>query len=662
VTPRSRGLPLDAVAWTLAALAIAALPHLLAMPVWPGLIFAGLLGWRLTAAQRGWRPPPRALRILITLAILVLVVVTAGGWSRRAATTLLCLMMAAKLMEMFSARDLRMVASICFFIMAAQFLFNERLAYLIYLGAGSIAATAALDRIHRIHAAVIDAPVRGRAGVIEQLRTAGWMLLLALPIAATLFVLFPRLAQPLWGLPEQAIDGRTGISDELTAGSITNLFLNDDPAFRVEFDEAPPAVEQRYWRGPVLSVLDGKTWRRAREVGEREQPVNPASGPGWRYRVQMEPHERRWLFTLDHPVSGPEDATLTAQRELLARNPVTTLTQFNAVSRTGPLSRVDLSLSSRQLHLDLPAERNPRTREFAGQLRRRHSDDVALVSAVLEWFNEEPFYYSLQSPPLGRDSADEFLFDLRTGYCEYYASAFAVLMRAAGIPARVVVGYQGGHWQAGGGYLLVRQSDAHAWNEVWIEDTGWVRVDPTASVAPSRVNQGARSAIGRPRHVLDLDWLRDLRNRYDRLQHAWNRWILGFDAERQQRLLERLGLPDAGSGTLALLMIVALALVIAPIALVLRRRGRRRPQGPAETAWAGLLARLARKGVIRQPGETPLEFCNRVGDRVHGKAPGPSLIDLGAIYSAIHYGPASAFEIERFVRQARSYRPRLNRR
>ena len=550
MTRRAAGPPLDAVAWTLAALATAALPHLLAMPVWLGLIFAGLLVWRLAAAHQGWRQPPGALRILITLVLLGLVVVAAGGWSRRAATTLLCLMMAAKLMEMFSARDLRMVASICFFIMAAQFLFNERLAYLIYLVVGSITAVAALDRIHRIQAAGVSPPTTGREGVLEQARAAAWMLLLALPIALTLFVLFPRLAQPLWGLPEQAIDGRTGISDELTAGSITNLFLNDDPAFRVEFDGALPPVEQRYWRGPVLSVLDGNTWRRARASDDQAGPL-PSNAGEWRYQVQMEPHERRWLFTLDHPLSGPEDATLTVNRELLARNPVTTLTQFDAVSRTGPLSQVDLDPGSRRLHLALPDEQNPRTRDFANELRTRHADDVDLVSAVLEWLNNEPFYYSLQAPPLGRHSADEFLFDLRTGYCEYYASAFAVLMRAAGIPARVVVGYQGGHWQAGGGYLLVRQSDAHAWNEVWIDGSGWVRVDPTASVAPSRVDQGALSAIGGPRHVLDLEWLRELRNRYDRLQHAWNRWILGFDAARQQRLLERLGLPDAQAGTLA---------------------------------------------------------------------------------------------------------------
>jgi len=662
MSPRRAALPLDAVAWTLAALAIASLPHLLAMSIWPGLVFAGLLAWRLAAAQRGWRPPPRALRILITLMILGLVIVTAGGWSRRAATTLLCLMMAAKLMEMFSARDLRMVASICFFIMAAQFLFNERLAYLIYLAAGSLAATAALDQVHRIHAVQPDSPDSERSGLTRPLRAAGWTLLLALPIAATLFVLFPRLAQPLWGLPEQAIDGRTGISDELTAGSIADLFLNDDPAFRVEFDDAPPPVEERYWRGPVLSVLDGNTWRRAPEVGDLESPVNPGAGPGWRYQVQMEPHERRWLFALDHPVSGPEDASLNAHRELLARNPVTTLTQFNAVSRIGPLARADLSVASRRLHLELPLDRNPRTREFAAELRRRHPDDVGLVSAVLEWLNEEPFFYSLQAPLLGRNSADEFLFDLRTGYCEYYASAFAVLMRSAGIPARVVVGYQGGHWQAGGEYLLVRQSDAHAWNEVWIDGSGWVRVDPTAAVAPSRVNQGALSAFGEPRHVLDLDWLRDLRNRYDRLQHAWNRWILGFDAQRQQLLLQRLGLPDGGPGTLAALMLVALGLVIAPIAWALRRGGRRRPPGPAELAWTRLLARLARKGLTRRPGETPLEYCGRVGRMIEQPAEGPSLFDLGTTYSAVHYGKASESEIERFVAQARVFRPRLNRR
>ncbi len=649
----------SAVYWTLAALVISSSPHLAAMPPWLVAVFLTLVAWRWLAARQSWAPPPTALRVFISLALIVLVLVASGGhWSRRAATTLLCMMMAAKLMEMFRPRDLRLVAALCFFMMTAQFLFNERLVYLFYLAAGAWTATMALLSIQRLDSMALPRPGLGRREQLAaQGRQAASMILLALPVAALLFVLFPRLAQPLWGLPQQSMDGRTGLTDELTAGSIANLFLDDRPAFRVEFpDGQPPPPETRYWRGPVLTELDGSTWKRSR-LADTSSPLPEAQGGNeFLHRVQLEPHERRWLFALDHPRAGPDDSRLTTTRELLARNPITALTQYDARSINAPFGPRDLPSSARAYYLSLPDERNPRTRRFASDLRQQFPDDDAgLIAHVLEWFREEPFRYSLATAPLGRHNADEFLFDLRDGYCEYYASAFAILMRAADIPSRVVLGYMGGDWQEAAQYLLVRQSDAHAWTEVWLDGSGWVRVDPTAAVSPERIDYGAWGAIGEPRHVLDREWLRDLRNRLDRAQHTWNRWILGFDAERQQRMLERLGLPQGTHTTLAILMVIALGLVTVVLAVLLWRRDRQRPRSAAEKAWRQLLGRLRRRGMIKHPAETPGEFARRVLPQL--RAQGRDFVELAEWYSQVHYGPRQIGRERQFIEAAGNFRP-----
>ncbi|MFU8833164.1 MAG: transglutaminase TgpA family protein, partial [Wenzhouxiangella sp.] len=472
-------------------------------------------------------------------------------------------------------------------------------------------------------------------------------------------VLFPRLAQPIWGLPDQVMDGRTGLSETMSPGSIAELFLDDSPAFRVEFEGQPPPPAQRYWRGPVLWRFDGATWRAAYfsdTVTREPVPVNQSS---IRYRVQLEPHERRWLLALDYPVqSNMPESRVTEDYQLVSRHPVTTLSQYDVISTPDFTVSPTLGAAQRMIALNLPPDRNPRTRDHGAALRAQYPDDQDLIDAVLRWFREEEFFYSLSTTPLGRHGADEFLFDLRTGYCEYYASAFAILMRAAGIPTRIVTGYQGGFWNAAGQYLLVRQADAHAWNEVWLEGRGWVRVDPTAAVAPSRIQQGSRSVGASGRFMIDTDWIRNLRNRYDRVQHLWNRWVLGFDADRQRRLLNRLGLPDMGATGIGLLMISALVLIALPLAFMLLRERSSRAGSEAQRAWRRALTRLRRRGLVKSPAETPLEFAHRVGkDLIAGE---PCLARLASMYTEVHYGPPDRQLADRFVNMADRFRPGLN--
>ena len=647
--------PLPPLLWTIGAYLIAATPHLSAMPSLLAGIIVLLAVWRVGAGWFQWPPIPGWLRILITLVLIVVVVMAYGGlWGRRFATGLLCVMLAAKTMEMYRPRDMRMVASVCFFLIATQFLFNESLPYLVYLAVGCWAATVALFQVQQIPAMQRTRAVEERPHQRRLIIQAGALLGLALPVALVLFVLFPRLAQPLWGLPDELMDGRTGLSDSMSPGAISELFLDDSPAFRAEFVDQPPPPQQRYWRGPVLWRFDGSTWRTAHFSETPERHPAPVTETSLRYRIQLEPHERRWLLGLDYPArSDMPESRITVDHQLISRHPITTLSQYEVISSPDFIPSGRLNSAQRLVATYLPPDRNPRTRALAEQLRGRHPDDRQLIDAVLQMFHDE-FSYSLSTAPLGRHGADEFLFDLKDGYCEYYASAFAVLMRAAGIPTRIVTGYHGGFWSQGGGYLLVRQSDAHAWNEVWLEDTGWVRVDPTAAVSPLRITEGSRSVIDRGRSLFELDWLYELRNQYDRIQHLWNQWVLGFNAERQRWMLDRLGLPEFGATGISLLMLVILSLVAWPIALWLLREHQRPPADEAEKAWRELLHRLRRRRLVKRPAETPLEFAYRIEDELGEQ--GPDVVQLALSYNRVHYGPTNRQLASDFIARARAWR------
>ncbi|NEZ03499.1 DUF3488 domain-containing transglutaminase family protein [Wenzhouxiangella sp. XN201] len=645
-------LPLTAVAWTLGAFLVAAIPHLLAMPqVLAGVVVAACI-WRLLASRYDWRAPPGWLRVTLTLVVIALLLVSYGGeWGRRSATGLLCLMLAAKMMELWRIRDLRLVASVSFFLVATQFLFNERLVYLGYLLAGALVAICALYSIQAVESGHRRAP----GGSRSILRNGAVMLLAAVPVALVLFVTFPRLAQPLWGLPDEVMDGRTGLSDSMSPGAIANLFADDSPAFRAEFGDRPPPREQLYWRGPVLWRFDGDTWEQAfLPTRVPARPV-PPSRDDYRYSVQLEPHERHWLFALDYPVSAPENARISLDFQITSRHPVTTLKRYEVRSNPEFTDMPELSDPLRRLALDLPGDRNPRTRAMARELRARFDDDRELVAYVLRWLSEEPFFYSLETSPLARHGADEFLFDLRTGYCEYYASAFAVMMRFADIPARIVTGYLGGYWQENGGYMLVRNSDAHAWVEVWLDGSGWTRVDPTAAVSPERVESGSQSVSGARDGLFESEWLRDLRNRYDRLQYLWNNWVLGFDSDRQRRLMQWFGLPEVSRTGMALIMIAALALVVSALAWAWLGY-RPRAADPVQRAWQRLLVRMARRGLGKRAQESPRDWVERLAPRIDHAGELQALVDD---YCRIHYGPGTnRSQQQQFIERSRRFRPR----
>lgn len=642
----------SATIWTVTVYLVAAAPHLLAMPVALLAFTLAGPGWRLLAIRFNWQPPHLLVRLVLTVTGVAMVVITHGAfWGRRTATSLLCVMLAAKMLELFRYRDLRLVASLSFFIIATQFLFSENLYLLAYLALGCWVAIQALFRIQldADHESEHHPAIRFTSG----LRRSALILVLAAPFALALFIFFPRLAQPLWGIPEDALEGRTGLSDTMSPGTIADLYMDESPAFRVEFESEMPPPRERYWRGPVLWQFDGTTWERLFYANTPAATRPAANASSWRYRVQLEPSDRHWLYVLDYPARWSERARLTTDYQLLRRKPVSSVLEYEVISEPDFTDTPELSLLFRREALALPEGRNPRTLEMARALRARYPDDRALIDHVLDWFNTEEFYYRLDTVPLGAHGVDEFLFDVREGYCEYYASAFAVLMRAAGIPARIVTGYQGGFWQPGGGYLLVRQSDAHAWTEVWLADSGWTRVDPTAAVAPSRIRDGADS-LNHSRGLFDVPWMRDLRNRYDLLAHWWNERVIGFNAERQRGMLRQLGLPELSIPGLGLIMVFAATAALGLAWLIHALMPGARATGRAQRLWNRVLRRLARSGIQRRPGETPLEFARRTARTRPAIA--RRILTLAEAYNRLHYGPPGRGDLDAFRRDVSTFR------
>jgi transglutaminase-like putative cysteine protease len=442
------------------------------------------------------------------------------------------------------------------------------------------------------------------------------MLVKALPLALVLFVFFPRVAGSLWGVPskERAL---TGLTEEMSPGDISDLTLNDTVAFRVRFDGPLPPPPQRYWRGPVLNEFDGYTWSRSSSQFYFRPPVDYFGRPV-DYTVTLEPTGQRMLFALDMVEQWPARiADQSWDYQLRTPNPVHALIQYSARSYPRYQAGTRLSAALRNLHLQLPPARNPRTRELALRMRAAAGNDRDYFRSVLQMFRDQAFYYTLTPPGLERDSVDDFLFNTRQGFCGHFASAFTMMMRAAGIPARVVGGYQGGDWNPVGGYLILRQSHAHAWSEIWLPDSGWTRVDPTAAVAPERVERGIEAAFPGEELLPGLlmresEWLWQAGMIWDNVNARWNDWVVQFNRLQQESLLRAIGFDDPDWQDLALLLGVGLATGLALLSGWLAWEFRPRRLDPAAASYRRFAARLARRGIERPPHEAPRDFASRV--------------------------------------------------
>ena len=607
-TPVPEHTSLAQLLWLLLLIAVVSAPHLGTLPFWVSGIILVAAVWRLGAALKRWPMPGTILRGTLTLGSALAVGL---AWRQisglEVGSALLLIMLALKLLETHSARDRSLVVLIAWFVLFAAFLREQSLGSVPLLAAGVVIGTLALLQAARSGRVITPSTA---------LLLTARLLMHAVPLALALFLLFPRLPGPMWALPSDAHNGRTGLSSQMSPGDITSLAQSSEAAFRVRFDGAPPERSQLYWRGPVLESFDGRRWRALPDSSRKEKvrqpvPQNAASAPVYSYEIMLEPHNQRWLLPLETPLSwDAADASLSPAGELLSGRPLATRSAWRG--RSVAASRFRDVRMPEQATREFNAARNPRSAALATRMRATAESDRAYLRSILAMFRQQAYYYTLEPPALGNQPIDDFLFRTRSGFCEHYASAFAMLARAAGIPARVVTGYQGGEPNPLADYWIVRQSDAHAWTEVWL-DGYWQRYDPTAAVAPERVDAGMAAALpGSVNAELLLlgnsPWFGQVAFGWDALNAQWDRWVLAFGPDQQNALLGRLGFTSPSLRDLALVCAVTVSTILLLFTwLTLRNRGTE--PDPLEQSWQYLCRRLARLSRPRKPGEAPREYA-----------------------------------------------------
>ena len=630
------------------SLAMVVAPHGARVPWWLIALAAVLAAWRIHLAHASLRLPSRWLTPLIVIAA------TFGVYfhyrtifGRDAGVALLVAMLGLKLIETRTLRDTMLLIFLGYFLVITNFFYSQTILTALYMLASLLVITATMVGLHYAHA---EPPFRA------QLRIAGVLLAQSVPLMLVLFLLFPRVQGPLWGIPRDAFAGVSGLSETMSPGSLSELSLSDAVAFRVKFKKPIPETKHLYWRGPVMWDFDGRTWSTPRFL--YGAPKFTASSEPIEYEVTLEPHNKRWLFALELPGKVPPRVQASADYQLYAFEPVINRMRYEMTSYLETSYGSDDGRYPIRRALALPDGYNPRALEYARTLRARFADDRALVREVLGMFRNENFFYTLTPPLLGEHPVDEFLFSTRRGFCEHYASAFTVLMRAAGIPSRIVTGYQGGEVNQLGDYLIVRQAEAHAWTEIWLKDRGWVRVDPTAAVSPLRVESGISAAVPLtdPLPLLmrgDFEFLRQMLLTWDLMANTWNQWVLGYTPERQRQFLSKVGLDDATWQTLSAILLCVTGLVVAVLAFLTLRQLRTRVHDPVKIAYLRFCNKLRRNGLPRDPAEGPVAYANRLGQSRPDLASAISAITR--LYVSLRYGPEPDMlrlrELQRQIKQ-----------
>lgn len=635
-------LPRRALWWLIGCQFYVILPHLTRVPLWVLAIYLGAALWRLQMHRERALMPPRWLRLLLGLA--------AGGAVIASYQTLigldpmvalLLVASALKLIESVRAKDGYVLVSLGFFIMTTQFLYNQELPVALYSVVGTLLLVVSLIALNQRPSGSIS-----RREPLLALRMLG----LAIPMMIVLFLLFPRIA-PLWSVPSKNTQATTGMSGVLRPGDVTRLGRSAEVAFRVQFEDQIPPQRELYWRGMVLNEFADGAWRTLgwsdHPATERKLDKPIAVGESLKYRIIIEPTMQHWLYAMPYAQSPTAGVFEAWDFRLAVRKPLESTFAYDVVTWPESSLQPELSPWRREAELALPSNLNPLTREWVERQVNAVGNGPELIARVLSYFREQPFYYTLQPPKIDDDDfVDEFIFQSLRGFCEHYAYSFVVMMRMAGIPARIIGGYQGGELNTLNNTLIVRQFDAHAWVEVWLEDRGWVRVDPTAAVAPERVEQGLEEALRgqegfladsllsayRFRSVTMVNWLR---LRYDAAAWQWQSFIVGFNSDEQIDLLE------SWFGEIKVSWFVAVLLgswvvVLAPLIWWMNRSRSSSERLPVEQQFAELCRALARRGIERAVGESAISLLVRAESEL--PAGDPQLVTLRRLADELYTG------------------------
>lgn len=652
----SERLPRESLLWIFAAQFAALLPQFAILPLWIVGAWGFAVYWRLEVFRGRRDLPGRTVRLLAVVVAVAGLALSYRQWfALEPMVALLAVSFTLKNLELVSRRDAFLSLLLSYFVAATLFVFEQTIPYALYGVICVLVITAALAAQTGSYSA------RPRRALGLSLR----LLAQAVPMMVVLFIVMPRLG-PLWAVPQNSDAASTGVGDSMSPGDFSELSQSDEPALRISFDGPVPPPEQRYWRGLVYSHFDGRRWDQGfgvdhRDGGKvhwraREQSL-PEVGPRYRYRVIQEATNSPWLFAMARPDSPTEGVGETADDRLLKRKPVYSRFAYEVrswpretLSEIGPLSDFE-----RRRNLQLPRGGNRRTRAWAGEFRDSGLDAQDISARILQFYNRS-FVYTLKPPALGGDSVDEFLFGSQQGFCEHFASSYVFAMRAAGVPARVVAGYQGGEWVEQEQYLLVRQYDAHAWAEIWTPARGWQRVDPTAAVAPERIRDGLQSAAADefmqdsllPLHRISA--LTRLRLQWDMINYRWYQAVISFDSEQQESVLQRL-LGELSPLRLAIFLLAPVAAVLLGVLARLWWVGRGARAPVSSRLYRKFCRRLARVGLERRPGEAPRDFARRVKEE--RPQLGPMAERVTAAFEKAAYGddPAAEKQLRRLLRK-----------
>lgn len=633
-------LPRNALGWIILAQFSLVMLHLERIPLWILAVYLFSALWRFQVYAGRWSFPGFIVKTLLVVTSFAGIFFSYGSLLGLEPTVALLLAaFALKLIELSKRQDAYVLLFLAYFVCVTEFLFSQDLLVVLYTLFNVVLITTALVALHQ------PGQHRFKLGTI---RLPLIMLAQSIPLMLVLFFLFPRIG-PLWSVPLKSHTAKTGVSDFMRPGDISNLSQSADVAFRVQFDGDIPEKADLYWRGLVFSTIRNGAWTSLRfydvPTDQRKQVVPDTIGESLSYTVIMEPTQQNWLYSLRHAVS--RESTLLRSPDYRLYSPVVLEDEYRYTVRSWPDAVLEPELSEwrRQIELTLPEDENPLTQKFAAGLRQKHNSDRDLINALLNKFNEEEYIYTLQPPVLGRHAMDEFLFETRRGFCEHYAYAFVVAMRAAGVPARVVAGYQGGEINPVNSTVIVHQFDAHAWAEVWLEGEGWVRVDPTSAVSPDRIEWGLERAMAgegsflsssplSPLRYRDIDWLNQMRLRYDALTWQWQSWVVGYDTEKQYEFLGSL-LGEFNARKFALVLLGSWVLVLIPVGFSLLGRRKLHKRSEEDKIYLAFCARLAKRGVVRELAETPVMYAKRASALVPSSA--NSILEITTLYSDLAY-------------------------
>ena len=662
------------------ALLLGAIPHFIYQPFWVGLMFVVMISWRLLHSYRGW-PLPAASRWLKVLhnggaALTIVLIFTQFGLTigRDSGAALLTIMLAFKVVEIRSLRDYYVSCFLGFFLVITNFFYSQSLMMVVLMFAVIILLTGCLVSVNSSHDV---------QGIKQRLRLALKMVFQAMPVMLFLFLLFPRIPGPIWGLPKDANSnvtttmteqitlgeipsgtGTSGISDSIQMGKISQLILSDETAFRVQFenDTIPPS-SQLYWRGPVLWHTDGTVWSPlAPKHVNKQSPQITHSGSQFSYSMTLEPHNKRWLFALDFPTQKPTSfpSYLSSDGRLNSQSKIKNRSQYALSSSTDYRFNAEGD-NNLWAALQLPKDKHPQTLALAEKWRQETDNKFDYIDSVLRFFNTQNFVYSLTPPQLSGDIVDMFLFDSREGFCEHYAASFTVLMRAADIPARIVTGYQGGDLNPVDNVLTVRQRDAHAWTEVWLKDQGWIRIDPTSAVSSQRVEQGISGLLpnerNSPRILSQSDALTQLwqhmENNWDAFNNSWDIWVVGYGPQIQKQVLSKLGMnnPDWKKMTIWL----ASLLLLSGLVMVLASLYRRRDSDPAVAIYQTFCRKMAKIGLTKHDYEGPHDFALRAQYALPDYQ--LQIHQITTLYSHIRYRHEQPLLLEELAQKVKAFRP-----